>query len=176
MMAVRTPPVLQFIPIALAVYSYFVVRTNLPTLPQRIPMHFNAAGFADGWGSPDSLWILFGAQALCCAIFLLIPYLGQIIPGAIHFGSKRLSDYPEEQRPQMLAMLNDMAACMNIVMNLFFVILLRQVIHAATQAYPQIHPVLPLIFMGVGMVSVLVYFGFRFYSAGKEANPPRTTP
>lgn len=152
---------LQFISIALTIYSFFMVRSIVPTLPARIPMHFNAAGFANGWGSPQGLWLLFGAQALCCAIFLLIPFLGQLMPGAMHFGRRRLSDCPESQRPQVLLVLNRIAGWMNVVMNLLFADLLRQVIAAARETTPQIHPILPLVLSMGCMAGILIYFAAR---------------
>src|ERR1035441_7749610 len=72
-MGARIRIMLQLISIAMVVYSYFLIQTNLPNLPPRIPTHFNAAGVADGWGSPDTLWILLGVQALTCAVFLIMP-------------------------------------------------------------------------------------------------------
>ncbi len=160
---------LQLIPIVLVVYSFFLVRTNIATLPLRVPMHFNAAGVVDGWGTPGSLWILVGVQALTCAVLLSIPYLGQLAPGAVHLGRKRLSDFPEEQRPQVLAMLSNMAAYMNIVMNLFLVNMLRQIIQAAGQGNPQIHPIFPLVLTIAGMGGILVYYALRFRSVGKDS-------
>lgn len=85
---------LQLISLVMVIYSYFLIQTNLPKLPRRIPTHFNAAGVADGWGSPDTLWVLLGVQALTCVLFLIVPYVGQRFPGAIHVGSRRLSDFP----------------------------------------------------------------------------------
>ena len=58
---------LRLISLILLAYSYFLIQTNLSKLPARMPTHFNAAGVADGWGSPDMLWVLFGAQILTCA-------------------------------------------------------------------------------------------------------------
>ena len=55
---------LKLISLALALYSCFLIQTNLPKLPRSIPTHFNAAGEPNGWGSPDTLWILLGVQVL----------------------------------------------------------------------------------------------------------------
>ena len=99
---------LQLISIVMVVYSYFLIQTSIPKLPRFIPTHFNAAGVADGWGSPETLWILLGAQALTCAVFLAVPYIGLRHPGSVHFGSRRLSDFPPAQRERMLPMLNDL--------------------------------------------------------------------
>lgn len=95
---------------------------------------------------------------LCCAVFLLIPFLGQLGPQAIHFGRKRLSDFPEQQRPQVLDILSRMAGCMNLVMNLLLADLLRQVIQASKESTPQIHPVLPLIVGIACMAGTSIYF------------------
>src|SRR5271169_3178191 len=130
---------LQLISLVMLAYSYFLIQTNLPNLPARMPTHFNAAGMADGWGSPDVLWVVLGAQALTCAVFLLVPFLGQRFPGAVHFGSRRLSDFSPAQRVRLVPLLNDMAGYMSIVMNLFFVLMLRQIIQAAAQPIPRIH-------------------------------------
>jgi uncharacterized membrane protein len=158
---------LQLISLVMVIYSYFLIRTNLPKLPRSIPTHFNAAGVADGWGSPDTLWVLLGAQALTCAVFLMVPYLGQRNPGAVHFGSRRLSEFPPAQRVRMVAMLNDMAGYMSVVMNLFFVFTLHEIIQAATQAHPHIHMLWPLALLMGGMFGITLYYLGRFRRAAK---------
>jgi len=168
-MSQEDPLMLRLISLVLVAYSYFVIQTSLPKLPARMPTHFNAAGVADGWGSPGILWVLFGAQALTCAIFLMVPYIGQRFPGAIHFGSRRINDFPPAQRAKVIPMLNDMAACMSIMMNLFFVLMLHEVIEAATQPIPRIHPLFPLVLLVGGMLGVMVYYLRRI---GHLANNP----
>ena len=159
---------LQLISIVMVVYSYFLIQTNLPNLPQRIPTHFNAAGVADGWGSPDTLWILLGAQALTCAVFLIVPYVGQRYPGAIHFGTRRLSDFSPAQRVRMLPMLNDLAAYLCIVMNLFFVVMLRRVIQAATQSIPHLDTFWPMALLLGGTIGIILYYMVKFLRAAQS--------
>lgn len=156
---------LQIISLLLLAFSFFVVQTTIPRLPAHIPVHYNAAGLADGWGSPDTLWALLAAQALTCVVFLVVPYLGQRIPSAIHFGSRRLSDFPPEQRPRMLAMLNDMAGYLGVVMNLFFVVMLRQFILAATAPVPHLSVFWPLLLMGAATLGIIMYYFVRFSRA-----------
>lgn len=98
---------LRLISLAMMLYSYFLVRTRLPELPQRIPTHFNAAGEPNGWGSPDTLWTLLGAQVLVSVVFLGVPYLGQRFPQTVNLGLRRLSDYTPEQRLRILPLLHD---------------------------------------------------------------------
>jgi hypothetical protein len=161
---------LQLVSLVLVIYSYFQIQTSLRTLPLRIPTHFNAAGLADAWGSPEVLWVVFGAQALTCAVFLLVPYLSQRSPGAVHFGSRRLSDFPPAQRARAVALLNDLAGYLSMVMNLFFVFILREIIQAAAQPIPHIHVFLPLgILLGATFGIMLYYLG-QFRRAAKGAS------
>jgi uncharacterized membrane protein len=164
---------LQLISLVMVIYSYFLIQTNLPHLPRIIPTHFNAAGVANGWGSPDVLWVLLGAQALTCVVFLIIPYVGQRFPGAVHFGSRKLSDFPPAQRARMVPMLNDMAGYLGIVMNLFFVFMLHQVIQAASQPNPHLHMPGPLVLLIGGTFGIMLYYlgKFRRVAKGEDDDP-----
>jgi len=159
---------LQLISLVMVIYSYFLIQTNLPKLPRHIPTHFNAAGVADGWGSPDTLWVLLGAQALTCAVFLAVPYLSQRYPGAVHFGSRRLSDFSPAQRTRMLPMLNNMAGYLSIVMNLFFCFMLHEIIQATAQPMPHIHPLWPMVLLVAGTLGIMLYYLARFRRAAKS--------
>jgi len=161
---------LQLISIVMVIYSYFLIRMNLPHLPRLIPTHYNAGGVADGWGSPETLWVLLVAQALTSGVFLLGPYLGMRNPASVHVGSRRLSDFPPAQRARVLAKLNDLAGYLSLVMNVFFVYMLRQVIHEATQAQPHLNMFLPLAFLLAGTVGVGWYFLRQFRRASGGAD------
>lgn len=160
---------LQLVSLLFLAYSFFVTRTTIPTLPSRIPTHFNAAGEANGWGSPDILWFLLGAQLLTTVIFLVIPYLGQLIPGAMHIGKRRLSDFPAAQRPQMLSIMSAMGASLSIVMNVFFVMMMHEIIRTATEPVPRLHPLLPMAFLIGGMTVITAYHLWKFSVAAKNA-------
>jgi uncharacterized membrane protein len=165
----------KLISLVMLVYSCFLVRTNIPTLPRSIPTHFNASGASDGWGSPDTLWVILSAQALICAIFLSVPYVSQQFPGAVHFGSHRLSDFSPAGRARLVPMLNNMAASISIVMNLFFVIVLRDTIQAATQPIPQIHMFWPMGLLLGGMFGIMLYYLRRIHRATQgevDGTPP----
>ena len=156
---------LQLISLLLLACSFILIRTSILSLPSTIPTHFNAEGAANGWGSPNTLWFLLGAQALTCAVFLVVPYVGRQFPGAVHFGSRRLSDFPAAQRPRLLAILNQMAAWLSIVINLFFVFMLREIIHAATQRVPHFHPRGIMLFLLGAMPAVLMFYLWKFQRA-----------
>jgi uncharacterized membrane protein len=166
---------LQLISLVMVVYSYFLIRTSIPNLPRVIPTHFNAAGVANGWGSPDTLWFLLGAQALTSVVFLIVPYMGQRYPHAVHFGSRRLSDYSPVQRARMLPLLNDLAGYLSIVMNLFFVIMLRRVIQAAAQPIPELQTFWPMALLVGGSLGIMLYYLVRFHRAaqGEDGENPQ---
>jgi uncharacterized membrane protein len=159
---------LQLISLVMLIYSYFLIQTSLPKLPHHIPTHYNAAGVANGWGSPDMLWILLGAQALTCAVFLLVPYLGQRFPGSVHFGSRRLSDFSPAQQERLLPILNEMGGCLSVVMNLFFVFMLRQVIQQATESIPHLYMLWPLTVLVAGTLGVTLFYFRKFNQAAKD--------
>ena len=159
---------LQLISLLLLAFSFFLIRTSIPSLPAVIPTHFNAAGVANGWGSPNTLWLLLSAQALTCAVFLVVPYVGRQFPGGVHFGSRRISDFPAAQRPRLLAILNQMAACLSIAINLFFVLMLREIIHEAKQRVPHFHPRGMMLFLLGVMPALLVFYFWRFQRAASS--------
>jgi hypothetical protein len=123
---------------------------------------------ADGWGSPDTLWFLLGAQALTCAVFLLVPYLSERYPGTVHFGSRHLSDFSPAQRARLVPMLNDMVAYLSIVMNLFFVFMLHAIIRAAAQPIPHLHMLWPLVLLVGGTLGIMLHYLGQFRRAAKD--------
>jgi len=159
---------LQLVSIVLLIYSYFVTRINIPTLPPRIPTHFNAAGLADGWGGTDIFWLMLGAQTLATVLCLAIPYLGQAIPGAVHIGRRRLSDFAPEMRPRLLAILSDMSAWMSIALNVFFVLMLHELLRAVRETGSRLHALFPLALLIVGMVGITVIYFKKFNDAAKD--------
>ncbi len=146
----------------LLIYSFFLIQTGLPKLPARIPTHFNSAGRADGWGSPGSLWIIFVAQALTCAVFLLVPYLGQKYPNSVHLGLRRLTDFPVSQRVAILTMMNEMVGYLSVVMNLLFVLMLHEIIQAAQQSVPHFQMLWLLVLGAGGTFAILWYYLGKF--------------
>jgi len=149
---------LKLISLALMVYTYVLIQSNLSKLPQRIPTHFNAAGDADGWGSPNTLWILLGVQILTSAVFLIVPYLGKRFPATVHLGSRRMSDYTPAQRLRILPLLHDMMGYTSLVTNLFFAAMLHEIIQAAAQPIPHIHMLWPLGLLLGGILGLSVYY------------------
>ena len=159
---------LRLVSLAMVLYSYFLIQTNLSKLPKCIPTHFNAAGEPNGWGSPDTLWTLLGAQVLVCTLFLSAPYLGQRFPQIVNLGSRRLSDYTPEQRLRILPLLHDWMGYMSVLANLFFAFTLHEQIHAAMQPHPRLHIGWPLGLLLGGSLCLTLYYLRRINRAAKQ--------
>jgi len=166
---------LKIISLALLFYSYLLIRTNLLTLPRVIPTHFNAAGEANGWGTPDILWFLLGIQILLTGVFLILPYLGEWLPSLVHVGTRRLSDFTPAQRRRAVPLLSDMGAYLAIVTNLFFVFMLHGMIQAARDAHPHLQPGLPMGVLLGGMLGVILYYLKRFNQLAEEKGEEETS-
>lgn len=63
--------------IAIALFPLSYALYLWPTLPETIPIHFDASGKADGWGSKSTVFLFTG---VCIFIYLLLKYLPGIDP------------------------------------------------------------------------------------------------
>ena len=154
---------------ALVLYSYFLIQTSLPNLPSRIPVHFNLAGQPNGWGSPNTLWVLLGFQVLVCGVMLLMSAWGRRSPGSVHLGARSLSDFTPEQRELVLPLLDQLGGWMSVITGLFFVFIIRESIRAAGSVSPQFHVGWAAALFIVGMMGVAVYYVRRINRVARAA-------
>ena len=161
----------RLIALGLAFYSFFLIKTNMPRLPERIPTHFNAAGEANGWGSPDSLWVLLVLQVLVCGLFLGVPLLSRRYPDSVNLGTRKLSDLTPAQRERVMPIFSDMMGYMSILFGLLFSVLLRGNIHAALSSHPRLSPWWGLCVFLAGLVATFIYYVRRINAAADEMPP-----
>ena len=159
----------RLITLALAIYSYFLIKTNIPRLPARIPTHFNAAGEANGWGSPDTLWFLLLVQVVICGLLLAMPLIGLRYPGSVHLGRRTLSDFGPEVRARIMPFFTDMMGTMSVLLGLLFSFLLHGIIQAASSSQPHFSPKWELGLFLAGMALTLIYYLGRIYAVTSEA-------
>jgi len=159
----------RLVTLALAIYSYILIKTNIPRLPARIPTHFNAAGEADGSGSPDTLWFLLLVQVLICGLFLAMPLIGARYPGSVHLGKRRLSDFGPEMRERIAPLFTNMMGTMSVLLGLLFTFLLHEIIQAASSSQPHFSPKWELGLFLAGVAVTLVYYLRRIYAVTSEA-------
>lgn len=161
----------KIVVLALTIYSAFLIQTSLPNLPSRIPVHFNAAGQPNGWGSPQTLWVLLAFQAFTALAMLSISFWGRHFPGSVHLGARRFSDLTPEQRERALPLLDQMAGWMSVAVSLFFVFLIRESIRAAGSSTPQFHAGWAAALFVGGMVGVAFLYLRRINkTAGAAGN------
>jgi len=158
----------RLLAIGLAFYSLFLIVTNLPRLPARIPTHFNGAGEADGWGSPNILWSLLLAQVLTCGSFLLVSLLTRRFPRMVNVGRRKLSDFTPAQRERIIPLLDDMMGSMSALLSLLFAILLRGTIHAALSPHPHFAPWWELGLFLAGIAATTIYYLRRIFTVANE--------
>lgn len=158
----------RLITLGLALYSFLLIQTNLPRLPARIPTHFNAAGEANAWGSPSTLWILLGVQVLVCGLLLAMPWVGLRCPGSVNLGRRRLSDFAPEVRERIMPLFTDMMGYTSVLAGLLFSVLLSEIIQASFSPHPHFSPKWELGFFVAGTLGITLYYLRRIYAvAGK---------
>ena len=146
---------------ALALYSAFLIQASLPSLPSRIPVHFNAAGQPNGWGSPNTLWVLLGFQVLVTGLMLSMSAWGRRFPGSVHLGTRRLGDFTPQQRERVWPLLDQMAGWMGVATSLFFVFIIRESIRAAQSSNPRFHAGWATALFVGAMAGVSIYYLWR---------------
>jgi uncharacterized membrane protein len=148
----------RFLTAALALYSFILIKTNIASLPARIPTHFNAAGEANGWGSPNTLWFTLLIQVVTCGVILTVPFLGRRFPGLVHVGFRKLSDFTPEQQKRIMPLLKQMGDYMSVVMSLLFAFLIYEMIRAASSSDPRISIGWTLVVFLGSNATILIYF------------------
>ena len=158
----------RLVTFGLALYSFFLIKTNIPHLPPHIPTHFDAAGEANGWGRPHTLWFLLLVQVLICGLLLAVPFLGRRFPGMVNLGSRTLSDFTPAQRERIMPWLTDMMEYMSVLVGILFSILLRQTIRAALSSHPHFSRWWIGAFL-IGVAAIVIYYLPRIFAAANEA-------
>jgi len=69
------PPTLELIPIFLLVLAVYMAISNYPTLPDKIPTHFNSQGVPDDWGSKNWVFLYAGLSTFTYLLLTLLNVL-----------------------------------------------------------------------------------------------------
>ena len=89
---------LQLISLLMVIYSYFLIQTNIPKLPQAHSDALQRCRCGRWVGKSRHPLGLVGRAGSYLHGLPVMPYIGQRFPGAVHFGSRRLSDFSPAQR------------------------------------------------------------------------------
>jgi len=113
-------------------------------------------------------------QVLTCGLFLVIPLLGRRFPGTVNLGFRRLSDFTPAQRARIMPLLTDMMGYMSVLLSLFFCILLRQIIQAASSSHPHISIGWEVGLLLAGSAVTVIFYLRRINAVADET--PREKP
>lgn len=106
---------------ALVLYSCFEVKTSL-------------TGSAADSITGTAVRVLVAVQLLGSILFFVAPYFP---PEAIHFGSRRLSDYTLKQRDRIMPLVRDMTGLMGLLFALYFSVNIHLLVGQALANQPR---------------------------------------
>jgi uncharacterized membrane protein len=122
---------LVLLPFAYALYLY-------PTLPNKIPMHFNINGEVDGWGSKESIYLLPSIMGLTSIfVYFLMANIKKIDP-------KRYEGADDKVYAQFGLFTSGFLSCLSIV-------ILYSTVHSGVDINKLIFPLLGFAFAGMGI-------------------------
>jgi len=122
---------LVLLPFAYALYLY-------PTLPNKIPMHFNINGEVDGWGSKESIYLLPSIMGLTSIfVYFLMANIKKIDP-------KRYEGADDKVYAQFGLFTSGFLCCLSIV-------ILYSTVHSGVDINKLIFPLLGFAFAGMGI-------------------------
>jgi uncharacterized membrane protein len=122
---------LVLIPFAYAIYLY-------PTLPAKIPMHFNLNGEVDGWGSRESIYLLPSIMGLTSIfVYFIMANIKKIDP-------KRYASADDKVYAQFGLFTVVFLTCLSMV-------ILYSTVHRSIDMNKMIFPLLGFAFTGMGI-------------------------
>jgi uncharacterized membrane protein len=108
-------------------------------LPQRIPMHFDAAGNANAWGSPATLWLL--------PVFAVALYLFITLISLLPTGFKSAVNLSTENRARLEALTHQMVAWIKLELICLFIWIQWSILQSVQQGSESISPLAVPVFI-----------------------------
>jgi hypothetical protein len=142
--------------IALAALAFLTLRAfyGPARLPDSIPTHFNAAGQANGWGSPHMLLVF---PIIATAIYLLMTLVSRF-PSAFNF-PVRVTPF-NRQRLEELAL--GMIAWLKAEVVVFFTLIEDGAIRAARQPDQHLSPLLMPTLLAAVFATCIIHIAAMF--------------
>jgi len=119
--------VLTLLTAALAVYSYFEIKTGLPLLTAQIVTHRGATAPV-GEVLSTGLYVTWFLQLFIAALLLGAPYLA---PETVHFGSWCLSRYSPGQQQRILPKVRELTGVLAFLVSSYFAARINLELHEA---------------------------------------------
>ncbi len=113
----------ELIPLFLLFSSLYLALTAYPSLPDRIPTHFNIAGLPDRWGGKNSLFsslILAGAMYVIFTAIVILLALAKDPRKLINLPEKRKAALTGRQVEELRILLNRSLFALKVLMQGLF--------------------------------------------------------
>jgi uncharacterized membrane protein len=120
-------------------------------LPARIPTHFDAAGHANGWGSPHTLFLL---PIIALGVYLLLTVVARF-PGAFNYPV----EVTPENRPRLEALALDLLAWVKAEMAGMFAAVAWMMLYAIHHSGRGFSPLWILVLAGTILITAAMYIG-----------------
>jgi hypothetical protein len=120
--------------VALAIYSYFEIKTGLPLLTAHIRTHSGSSAPV-GELLSAGLYISWFLQLLLAALLIGAPY---VAPQSIHLGAWRLGRHAPDQQVRILPLVRELTALLALLTSSYFAARIHLEIHSAQSHGPQL--------------------------------------
>ncbi|PTD94077.1 hypothetical protein C9439_04425, partial [archaeon SCG-AAA382B04] len=144
--------------------TLYVVFTNYMGLPETVPIHFNAQGEPDAWGSKTSLLILPGVQVFVTALaFIIYKYPNYAnIPSTM-----ALAALPEKTKQKAYEIIRDMELITLTLVNMLFLYIVYQNIMIAREEIIEMNTMVIWVFLAI-LVPIIIYYAIRMRRIYKQ--------
>jgi uncharacterized membrane protein len=119
-------------------------------LPDRVPTHFDAAGNANAWGPPSTLWFL---PAIAVALYLFVTLIS-LLPTRLN-SAKQITP---ETRARLQALIHQMVAWIKLELVCLFLWIQWSILQAVQQGAGTLSPMIVVVFM----VAIFTTLGLHF--------------
>ena len=163
---------LEIIPVLILFLAWYIAVSNYPSLPEQIPMHFNAGGVVDGWGSPSSVFLgpiiglfFYLLLTFICALFCFVPDPTTLI----NLPRQRLVKLSPESAQKLIRVISRTLFCLKIIELALVLYLVYITIEIAFDRAHGLGFGFPLIFIAIlVLVFYLVWQSFHLTAAPKN--------
>jgi uncharacterized membrane protein len=131
-------------------------------LPERVPTHFDAAGNANAWGPPSTLWLL---PVVAVALYLLISVIS-----LFHTGIKSAARLTAESRARVEALTRQMVSWLKVELAGFFACLQWFILSTVRRGAGSIPKMVTPVFLVVVFASVAWHIAAILRALRTESN------
>ncbi|WP_353332557.1 DUF1648 domain-containing protein [Bacteroides sedimenti] len=147
----KVDKIMEAIALLLLIATWLLAIIFYPKLPDVIPVHFNFAGEADGWGSKSHLFILAAVATLVMALTGFSAYY------PMRMTNLRIK-FTEETKATQLFLASRLLRTVNILIGVLFILVEFSMASSLFTVKPRLFSLLTGVIVILLLLSILVYF------------------